>query len=68
MDCKETERPTEVLRRRSTDENKKAKLYKKKKTILPVVNPGSPDIEYLHYRIYVEGDTLKVSLHRCQLI
>ena len=67
MDCKETQRPTEVLRRRSTDENKKVKLYKKK-TILPVVNPGSPDIEYLHYRIYVEGDTLKVSLHCCQLI
>ena len=29
---------------------------------------GSPDSEYLHYRLDVEGDTLKVSLHCCQFI
>ena len=39
-----------------------------KKKILPVVDAGSPDGEYLHYRLYVEDDILKLSLHRCQLI
>ena len=42
------------------------KIYIEK--ILPVLNDGSADREYLHYRIYVERDTLKVSLHCCKLI
>ena len=45
---------------------RKVKIYKK--TILPVVNVSSPDRDYLHCWLDVEGDTLKVSLHCCQLI
>ena len=35
---------------------------------LHVVYAGYPDGGYWHYRLHVEGDTLKVSLHCCQLI